>query len=180
MITNLVEFKKMFPVSNEMYWKQNAIDLFEEIEHIERILDTPVKIIGTHVSKSITLPVIEFDLFDDHKSTVTVSNNFYVTTVSYNGIPIVFENPYFFENDMDKPIPKALCYGFNYDKVYTCYRFNNNMFTFYLKGKISDFVKIMINAPLVDTGDPDIGTLIDPELLCTNLLNRIKYSTYCN
>lgn len=174
MIT-LKEYKEKFPIQDNMYWKLDADEVIKEFEQIEEILNTKVNVINTHSSKSIMLPVIEFDLIKDKKSTITVSKNFYSTVVSYKGIPIHFESEHIFLTDMNTTVPSVYCYGFPYDKVYTCYKHNTQMFTFLLKGDIVEFIKYLANAPVVNLKTEDTPKyIIDPDLKCTEVLNLIN------
>lgn len=123
------------PDSN-MYYKQQfteqisfVVDVLSKIffPSLKEYEKSPVVVIGTHISKSIVLPVYQIKV-DDIAIVLTLRNNFYNWKVSVNSsIPIEFDTMELF--DPSETISPSLCEGFPDELVYDCYNKNHSQFT---------------------------------------------------
>lgn len=134
---DLLTWTRMHLPSEEMSYKDAAIDqmvfirdkitrnLFDNYEMYEK---NPVKIISTHMSKSIVLPVYLIDLQNIYGIKIIMRGNFYdwkISISSNKNINCDFDN---LITDSSK-INSVYCEGFKEEWVYDAYNNNKKQFT---------------------------------------------------
>lgn len=128
--------------SDEMCYKQgywNQITLIRDkvnrmfYKSYEEFKENPVMVIGTHRTKSITMPVYEIDLPQYGIKMILRDNlhNWKVSIVADNPLYVDFKNTF---RENDKPIPSVYCEGFKEDQVFGRYCDNQKQFTVEISG----------------------------------------------
>jgi hypothetical protein len=90
--------------------------------------DNPVMVISTHISKSVILPVYQFNL-KKYGIEIVLRNNFFNWIISVNSEKPVKCN-FMGLFDLGKEIPYYYCEGFPREKVYGSYKKDHRKFTF--------------------------------------------------
>lgn len=92
-----------------------------------------LKVISTHTSKSIKLPVYEITI-PEHNITIILRYNFYdwkISVVSEKDIELDFMSLF----DEEEEIAHLYCEGFPRELVFSSYSHNKKQFTFEVRGK---------------------------------------------
>lgn len=135
---DIIAWARVNEPDNSLLYKNS---FYEQINFVQDILSrillpsydeyekSPVMIISTHVSKSVTLPVYQFKL-EKYGLEITLRNNFYDWKVSINSqIPIEFDPM----GLIDKNKTISFCEGFPTGKLYGSYNSNHSQFTFEIR-----------------------------------------------
>lgn len=133
---DLLTWMRVFEPNNDLsfkksYWKQTVFvrDEINELlrDNYEDYKQNPVKVIGTHRSKSIELPVYYIYL-NKYDTQIIMRNNFYDWKVSINSKYSITGIEEFFKNENENINP-IFCEGFESSQVFGMYKDNNKKFT---------------------------------------------------
>jgi hypothetical protein len=136
---DLLTWMRVYEPKNKMcckqaYWNQTVF-VRDDINRMfystyEDYKANPVKVISTHVSKSIVLPVYYIYL-KKYNTKIIMRNNFYDWKISIDSEQSITGIDEFFGEDT--PIASVYCEGFEESWVYGMYKENNKHFTIELR-----------------------------------------------
>lgn len=112
-----------------MFVRDKIVGLFTtEYEDYKRFLENNVRVISTHLSKSVILPVYRITLNDGTE--FTLRYNFYNWKVSVSSPrPVDIDFGDLFNPYNERDILAVYCEGFPEDTVFGCYASNKQQFT---------------------------------------------------
>ncbi|NFT08793.1 hypothetical protein FDF26_17425 [Clostridium botulinum] len=132
---DLLTWMRVYEPKNEMcykkgYWNQ-AVFVRDEINKMfyskyEDYKANPVKVISTHRSKSIILPVY-YIFLEEYNTKIIMRNNFYDWKISIDSKYSITGIDEFFKEK--EPVNPIYCEGFEESQVYGMYKENNKHFT---------------------------------------------------
>lgn len=117
---------------DQMLWKgafESQVKLFTVVlPQMLGLRSQDVKVVSEHISKSIDLPVVLFEI--PGKGTITVSDNFYYYTISVNfTASLEYIVPDWLEVFAQNDVHSVYAYGFRKEWVYGSLRANRQLFT---------------------------------------------------
>ena len=165
----LLEWLRMTPaIDNTMIYKKAAENqwLFVRDDLCRNLLKVPCFVVGTHMSKSIMLPVYRFEL--DNGIEITMRENFYGWVVSLKSPFVIRELPLdIVSGDGDNKCDDVkICEGFNKDWIYPFYKYSVRLSTFRVSSDYGLYTLMyMLNKLVNENKENDSECLLSEELV---------------
>jgi len=165
----LLEWIRMTPdIDNTMIYKKAAEHqwLFVRDDLCRNLLKVPCFVVGTHRSKSITLPVYRFEL--DNGIEITMRENFHGWVVSLKSPFVIRELPLdiVFGDSQNEMGDVKICEGFNKDWIYPFYKHSVRLSTFRVSSDCKLYTLMYLLDKLVNENKENGGDcLLSEELV---------------